>query len=358
MRRFVAAFFRHPFILIVPALLIPLIVVFAVRTFASSYTSSAIVYITNNPFVTIPGTNIYDSPADNLKNNIAEYMNRPSFLLAVANRTDMPKTYPAGAAGVDSSMEQRVAAGLTITALGSETLSVQYSDSKPQIVPQVIIALLQEYHDQAIQDARNNASSTIAIAQQQLQTDEAQLNSDDAAVNQYIQQHPNADPSTDGHLALLESKYQNDLAQVQQDQQALEKINSQAGILENLPNFEITDPPRIPTAPTVKSKTTLYAMLGGVALGLGVSLGLTGLLTLFDQRIHSRDDLLEALPLPVLEVVPRLHGLQEEALVVGSEETLAHLSQVPILATLPSFTERRGTHDVNPVLTARAEEDE
>lgn len=358
MRRFIAAFFRHPFTLILPAILIPLVVVFVVRIFASTYSSSAIVFITNNPYVTVPVGSSYDTPADNLKNDIAEYMDRPSFLLAVANQTDMPKTYPAGTPGVNGLMEARIVAGLSITSIGRETLSIHYSDSNPHLVPQVIVALLQVYRAQTIKDAQNSAKATIAYMQQKLQTDEAQLNDDNAAINEYIQQHPNTDVTTDSHLALLESTYQNDLALVQQDQQTLAKISGQTGVLESLYIFEITDPPATPTAPAVKSKTTLTAMIGGVGLGLGISLGLIGLLAILDRRIHSRDDLLEAFPLPVLEVVPRLRGLQEESLIVGSEETLSHLSQVPVLATLPRFTESGGIQDVSRVLTAHAEDGE
>ncbi|HEY7349028.1 MAG TPA: hypothetical protein VH599_12015 [Ktedonobacterales bacterium] len=357
MRRFVAAFFRHPFTLILPAILIPLIVVFAVRTFASSYSSSAIVFITNNPYIPLQTGSQYDTAANNLKNNIEEYMNRPSFLLAVANRTDMPKTYPAGIPGVAGLMAARITDGLSIASIGKETLTISYSDSDPHLIPQVIVALLQEYRAQTIKDAESNADLTIKYIQDKLQQDEDQLAADDLARNKWIQSHPNTSIDTDSHLALLQSQYENDLALVQQDQQTLQKVTGSAGVLASLYIFEITDPPKIPTAPTVKSKITITAMIGGVALGLGVSLGLIGLLAMLDRRIHSRDDLLEGFPLPVLEVVPRLRGLQEEALVVGSAETLSQLSQVPVLATLPRLTGSGSTLDGSGVLTARAEDE-
>ncbi|HEY7356527.1 MAG TPA: hypothetical protein VH590_08665, partial [Ktedonobacterales bacterium] len=271
MRRFVAAFFRHPFTLILPAILIPLIVVFAVRSLSSSYTSAATIFITNNPYVAVPAVSgsAYDTPAQNLQNSISEYMTHNSFLLSVANHTDMPKTYKQGTAGINTLMELRIAAGLTMTAVGSETLDIQYSDSNPHVAAQVITALLQQYLTQSIQDAENTTQNTIAIFQQKLSNDEAQLQSDDEKINQYVQQHPNTDPSTDSNLAVLQTTYQNDLAQVTSDQQQLQKLNSSTGIIQSLYTFEVTDPPTIPTTPTIKSKTTLTAMIGGVALGLG-----------------------------------------------------------------------------------------
>lgn len=359
MRRFVAAFFRHPFTLILPDILIPLVVVFLVRSLASSYTSSATIFITSNPYVTVSAgsTNPYSTPAQNLQADISEYLTHNSFLLSVANHTDMPKTYKQGAGDIDSQMEARIQSGLTITPVGNGTLTIQYSDPNAHVAAQVITALLQQYLTQSIQDAENTAQNTIKIFQQKLQNDEAQLRSDDEQINQYIQQHPNTDVATDSTLAVLQATYQNDLAQVTSDQQELQKLNSSTGIIASLYTFEVTDPPTIPTTPTVKSKTTLTAMIGGVALGLGVSLGLIGLLAVADRRIHSRDDLVEAFPLPVLEVIPRLRGLLEETPVVGSEEALNHLSQVPVLATLPRFAESSGTQAASQALSTRAEDE-
>ncbi len=358
MRRFVAAFFRHPFTLILPAILIPLVVVFLVRSLASSYTSEATIFITNNPYVTVPvGTNNqYLTAAQNLQSNISEYLTHPSFVLNVAKHTDMPKTYKAGTGNVNGLMESRIAAGLTITPVGNETLDIQYSDPDAHVAAEVITALLQQYLTQSIQDAQNVAQSSITSIQQKLQIDESNLQKDDLQVKQYIQDHPNVDVTTDYQLAILQAAYQNDLTQVADDQQELQKLNSTTGFIGNLYTFEVTDPPTIPTSATVKSKTTLTAMIGGVALGLGVSLGLIGLLAVADRRIHSRDDLVEAFPVPVLEVVPLLRGLQEETSVVGSQEALAQLSPVPVLATLPRFAESGAQAD-NRALSTRAEDE-
>ncbi len=359
MRRFVAAFFRHPFTLILPAILIPLVVVFLVRSLASSYTSEATIFITSNPYVTVPAgsTDPYNTPAQNLQSDISEYLTHNSFLDHVAEHTDMPKTYKPGTANINALMEQRILNGLSITAVGNETLDIQYSDPNAHVAAEVITALLQEYLTQSVQDAESTAQSTIKIYQQKLQSDEAQLQSDDEAINQYLQQHPDTDVSTDSTLAVLQATYQNDLTQVSDDQQELQKLNSSTGVIASLYTFEVTDPPTIPTTPTVKSKTTLTAMIGGVALGLGVSLGLIGLLAVADRRIHSRDDLVEAFPVPVLEVIPRLRGLVEEAPVVGSEEALSHLAQVPILATLPRFAESAGAQSGSQALSTRAEDE-
>ncbi len=62
------------------------------------------------------------------------------------------------------------------------------------------------------------------------------------------------------------------------------------------------------------------------------------------------------MPVPVLEVIPKLRGLREESLVVGSEENLLQFPQVPVLATLPRFAESASSSsDSSRTFTTRAE---
>jgi len=345
MRRFVAAYFRHPFTLILPAILIPLIVVFVVRSFASTYSSSATIVITNS-FVSISnGDSPYATPAQNLDARLTEATKSANFLLRVAQQTDMPKTYAKGTAGVDDLMVARITAGLSITVAGAHTLSISYSDPDPHVAAEVITAYLQQYTAEAIQQAEESAQEDLQIYQTQLKQDEDTLTAADQALQQYLQKNPQADLTTDSQLAQLESAYRSALDQVNNDLTQIQKITTKSNLVENLTTFVVTDPPRIPTAPTVKSKTTITAIIGGVALGMGISLGLIGLLAVADRRIYSRDDLAEGMPVPVLEVVPRLRGLQDDRQIVGSEANLIGFSQVPVLATLPRFAESGASQD-------------
>ena len=355
MRRFVAAFFRHPFLLILPAIVIPLIVVFIVRSFASSYTSQATVVITYN-YVSVPsGDSPYNSAATNLQSHLNESLKVHTFVVKVAMDSGMFQSYAKGTADVQDLVYTRITSGLSIAVEGANTLLVSYSDPDPQLASKVITVFLNDYQQQRIAGLQQSAEQDLAYENQQLQQDEAALTSANQAVQAYRQQNPNADPNTDGTLAQLESTYTQALQQVNTDQGVIQKIDTKNGVLTTLTTFEIADPPLVPTAPTVKSKTTLTAMIGGVALGLGISLGLIGLLAVADRRIYSRDDLVEGMPVPVLEVIPRLRGLREETLVVGSEENLLQFPQVPVLATLPRFAESAASTETSRNFTSRAE---
>src|SRR5262249_30087575 len=157
---------------------------------------------------------------------------------------------------------------------------------------------------QSIQFAQQNAENLIAEYRSQLDDAEQQYVTDSNLYKDFLQQHPDVNTDSDPTLAELQTKVKTDLNNIQSYQQKIQTLNTNTDILSNVPTYSVTDPGLVPTAPTVKTKTTITAMIGGVALGLGTSLGLIGLLALWDRRIHSRDDLQEALALPVLEVVP------------------------------------------------------
>ncbi len=355
MRRFVAAFFRHPFLLILPAIIIPLIVVFMVRSLASSYTSSATIYVVKAAVNT--GDNPFSTPAQNLNAGLAEAIkSQQSFVLKIAEQTDMPKTYPKGTAGINDLMVARIRAGITITTTGTHYVVITYNDPDPRVAAQVVNAVLPAYQAQAIEFAQQNAQNLIAEYRTQYEAAQNQYVTDSNQYKDYIQQHPDVNPDTDPTLAQLQAQVKSDLNNIQTYQQKIKNLETNTDLLENVPTYSVTDPGLVPTAPTVKTKTTITAMIGGVALGLGTSLGLIGLLALWDRRIHSRDDLQEAVSLPVLEVVPNLAGLRDEEAAVGSEDTLMHLAQVPVLATLPRFAESLATQETSKTLSNRAEE--
>ena len=355
MRRFVAAFFRRAFIVILPAIVIPIIFVFVVRSLANSYSSEATIVISNT-LVSYPGDNPIASPADNLSGRMNEALTRRSFVLQVANATDMPKTYKPGTSGVDDLMVDRIVSSLAISVVGAHTLIIDYSDSNPRVAAQVIQAFLNQYIVTSIQQAQDSAQQALQIYEQQLTQDQNTVNKANQDLQSYLTSHPTADPTTDATLAQLETAYQQDLSQVSNDLANIQGVNSQTYLLETIASFEVTDPPTIPTAPTVQSKTTITAMVGGVALGLGVSLGLIGLFAILDRRIYSRDDLVEAMPVPVLEVLPRLRGLQHDQNIVDSEEDLRQLSNVPVLAILPRSAQSSANQDSNSAFTSRVEE--
>jgi uncharacterized protein involved in exopolysaccharide biosynthesis len=357
MRRFVAAFFRHPFVLILPAILVPLIVVFIVRSFASSYQSQATVYVPQvPPTASLGSSGAFTTPAQWLQLDLTQYIQaEPSFLVKVANETDMPKSYAKGTPDVNGLMVARITAGIKVTAIVRNFVQIQYSDTNPRLAAQVIKAMLQEYINESLANAQQNINNNIDLVNQAIQDDTNALATDSAKKADYVQSHPNLDLTNDAGYAALQLQYQNDLLKLQSDQQRLQSLTGKDGQTNLIP-FNITDEPTVPTTPVVKSKTTITAIVGGVALGLGISLGLIGLLAVADRRVHSRDDLVDAMPVPVLEVVPRLRGLENESM-VGSEESLTQLAQVPVLVTLPRFAESTANQEHDRPFTNHSEDE-
>lgn len=73
--------------------------------------------------------------------------------------------------------------------------------------------------------------------------------------------------------------------------------------------FKLIDPPRLPERPVTPN--LMQINLVGAVLGLGLGLGLAGLLEYRDTSFRTDDDVLTALALPVLALVPRMETRAE-----------------------------------------------
>jgi uncharacterized protein involved in exopolysaccharide biosynthesis len=74
--------------------------------------------------------------------------------------------------------------------------------------------------------------------------------------------------------------------------------------------FRIVDPAAVPVHPLPSQRIRYNAM--GLAFGLLLGLAIAALLELKDQSFRSEGDVLEALGLPVLATVPRVHSVAEK----------------------------------------------
>ena len=75
--------------------------------------------------------------------------------------------------------------------------------------------------------------------------------------------------------------------------------------------FKVLDPARLPEKPDSPDRLTLNLL--GVALGLGLGLGLAVLLEHSDSTFKTDDDVINALSLPVLALVPMMMTTREQA---------------------------------------------
>src|SRR5262249_30992731 len=73
--------------------------------------------------------------------------------------------------------------------------------------------------------------------------------------------------------------------------------------------FRVLDPARAPEKPTSPNRPQLYAV--GVVLGLAIGLGLTALLEYLDTSLKTEDDVVQALALPVLALIPLMEPTRQ-----------------------------------------------
>jgi polysaccharide chain length determinant protein (PEP-CTERM system associated) len=162
--------------------------------------------------------------------------------------------------------------------------------SGPELTQQRRLATLRAEHD--------SLDRTIALKQ-------ADLGRLQAAGNQY-KARVEAAPSLEGQLSqlmrdyeTLQDTYKNLLKNLQDAKVAASMEERQVS-----EQFRLLDPPRIPELPS--SPNRLRMNLIGLMAGLGLGLALAALLEYRDTSLRTEDDVLVALSLPVVALVPTI----------------------------------------------------
>jgi len=131
-----------------------------------------------------------------------------------------------------------------------------------------------------------------------------------ASINDYRHQLQ-AVPAVETHLTelmrdytTLQTTYQNLLAKSEEAKMASNLERRQIG-----EQFKIIDPAPLPQRPYSPDRPKIMVM--GFVLALGVGFGIAGLLEFVDKSLRTEEDVLSALSLPVLALVPTMFTTEE-----------------------------------------------
>jgi hypothetical protein len=102
----------------------------------------------------------------------------------------------------------------------------------------------------------------------------------------------------------LQTTYQNLLAKSEEAKMASNLERRQIG-----EQFKIIDPAPLPQRPY--SPDRMKIMVLGFVLSLGVGFGIAGLLEFLDKSLRTEEDVLSALALPVVALVPTMFTTEE-----------------------------------------------
>lgn len=310
--RFLSTFIRRWYLYVLPVLLLPS-VMFAYGTQRlSRYESTSYLFINEPSFlqgVSTGSYNSYDTPAQNAASAITELLGSNTFAAKVGEGTALATRYDTSTALGTDSLAYFVRAEISVTpsTTGPNALVIAAWDKSAHISQQLVTSLISQFI--VSDNGRQLKIDTDAEAfyNQQLSNAKAQLNKDGKTISTYETNHPTSSTTgsaIDPQLTQLQAQYTQDSDAVTKLQATIGQIDLQkAAVLSgDSQSITVLDTASLPLAPIVNSKK-LYTYVGLAALGgLVIAALMVGLVTLFNRKVHSKEDLrviLDDLDMPI-----------------------------------------------------------
>ena len=185
-----------------------------------------------------------------------------------------------------------LASHVTITALGPSELSLVVNGPTPDVASGTATTLITQLTIAEVAARTNPAQTQLALFQSQLEDQAKSLDAADAQLKQYMAAHPNASPTTDAQLAILQDHA---TAVRQSYQQLLAKIDQTRSDIAlaqqpNLAPFRVLDAPQTPSGQSLLSKQLLLAIGVGLIAGVLMVAGMGALLMRLDTTIHDHEE--------------------------------------------------------------------
>ena len=277
-RRLIEAFFRHKWLVLLPAILIPLLVVpVALVTTPPQFESRATIWVDRPTYLRYAERPEYlTSPAGEHGGTLGELLRTSSFRADVAKRTPLaPLTEtPQG----ERKLEQYFKKSVFLAPNGNNLLSLRARSDSPEGARDVVQALIAAYRERAAADRQAQAQLAISFYEERLRTWRNDILSD------RIRQ------------SLENAQY--DYAVAQQSQEVA---------------FRVVDQPNVPAERTgILTKGLVVVIV--VSLVTGVTLSALTLLALarMDNSVRTVSELLPVAP--VLGAVPVIADALDEQL--------------------------------------------
>lgn len=370
--RFLAKFFRRWYLYLLPMIILPVLAMDYGKQALTVYESTALIYINNPSAIGSSNTtfNQYLSPAQNGANAMNEALLSETFVVSVAQATDLAGVYDLNSQYGQDAVTARIRAETLIaaTSVGQNTLFVAVDDPSPHMAQQLADALIKQFTTFFTQGQQTLDQKQIAFLQQELDDANGKVQQDQAHITEYLQQHPNTLPSqqADPALATLQQQLSTDNTQVANLSGQISNIKFNLAAAQNgISNvFRVEDPPRLPLTSTLHLKKLIVYPIGGLGAALALVILIVGLQTMTDRRVYSKDDLrtitenLE-IDIPTIEAVPLLRGLSrrhdpdDEASESGISGVL-----VPVLTVLPQLGTGQISRELRRAVGVLEEDDE
>ena len=357
--RFVAKFLEHWKLYLIPLVLLPIIATVYGQHKLTVYESSA--YLLVQPAATLGSTtlggitgNPYASPAQNAADAFNELLQSESFVVKVAQGTDLAKQYDLSVRKNQDIVAAWIQREVSVTPswAGQKAFWIVVDDKSPGLARQIASSLIQQFSADYKQSELANYKRAESLVSQEIDQAKGQITQDTQRVNQYLTTHPNAGSTVDPTLAGYQQQQTQDQAQLRDLQDQLQQLRTSESAVQSdlISVFTVLDEPKEPLLPTLKLKQLLIYPAGGLGLALALIALIVGLQTVFDRGVYTQQDvraILEDLDLDIasIEAVPVLHGIGDRVRDEDEGSTYSGVL-VPVLTVLPQLSSEEMTQEL------------
>ncbi|MEI6043206.1 MAG: hypothetical protein WCS37_02325 [Chloroflexota bacterium] len=371
MLRYLNTLVRYIWLLIIPVLLAPGVVIFVMGS-GSSYNATGSLWVEQPLYLEQQRNSdgaYYDSPSTQMSNMLTELMNTRAFLTTVLDNTPSLKSLVKTEAE-NGAMLEYINKNFKVEASGWRLINVSFQDKDATPALETLEAVVNNFKSYYDDRIAKQGQGAIAYYQDQVKLAKEKLDQANTALVDFFNAHPNEIGSEGAIRATrpidleVASLTQNlDAARKQYDdaQTSLEKIQKSysAYVQGQDTNFTILDKPAAFSTSSGKSRQLLMGGGIGLAIGLVVLVLGTIILTLLDRTIRQPFYAKRSLRLPRVIEVPNVNPVggwynwrkQKMLLELESESLKTKLLPAPI--TTAASKEKKAKSASHPKIKPR-----
>jgi len=335
MLRYLETLFRHPLLLISPTLVLVALATGWVAMQPPTYDATVRLWVERQQLVANPNSNPYLTPAQEQGAVITELLGTRYFCLKVGTRSHLDE-FLANPYAVRPSLFQRVLArvglasatmaGLSGPALddaeyaqvskaivldtGPQIVTITFRGSDPVEAANVAQAIADQFVDESLAGQRTQVSAEADFYTGQVKQAQAQLAAADAAIDQYLNAHPDQRAATaipDARLTQLKRTDDDARQRVSDLQSKLDKasVDNAALLRPDTSGIRVLDHAAPPAQNSIK-KLLIEAGVVGLVLGLVIMVVGVLVLTLLDTTFRQPEEVEQLLDLRPVGTVPKL----------------------------------------------------
>jgi uncharacterized protein involved in exopolysaccharide biosynthesis len=369
MRPYIETAFRHPLLLLVPAVLIPLLVAVGAYLTSRHYEVSAALWA-DDPSIASTERISYDSPAVREAQTFEERLSTESFRSSVIAAADLdnkvssgewppssglgsllsktPLTEPiasmlgltppvSAADRLDRALEE-VENAISIEARGDNLVRITHTGSDPEVGVALVEAAIEVYETEQTRSSGTQAQAILQFYERQVAERKEALEDASDAVQTFLSRYPAAAdeallpaqaqqlanlnsedqytgtdegsfaPTLAQQLANLETEYDIQLSQYELalEQLGEAQLRADTDVTASQSGFLVVDPPTAPDGPTLDVSRAVTLVFMGIVFGVGVGGVLVVMRTWWDQTLRRAEDVEQRLRVPVLASLPRV----------------------------------------------------